>query len=70
MKKFFEDYKDLCKHSGRFYKDHWLGTLIITTVGLGLSLAPIAILEIREKIELKKIQNSYIKEVNKEDNDF
>lgn len=36
-KKFFEDYKELCKHSGQFYKDHWLGTLVFTTVGMVLS---------------------------------
>lgn len=70
MKKFFEDYKDLCKHSGGFYKDHWLGTLIVTTVGLGLSLAPIAIYTIKENRELKKLQKSYIKELNEEDIDF
>ena len=70
MKKFFEDYKELCKHSGRFYKDHWLGTAIVTVVGLGLSLAPVAILTIKQNRELKKLENSYIKEVNEEDTDF
>ena len=36
-KKFFKDYKELCKHSGQFYKDHWLGTLVFTSVGMALS---------------------------------
>lgn len=62
MKKFFEDYKDLCKHSGRFHKDHWLGTAIVTAVGLGLSLAPVAILAIKEHRELKKLNESHIEE--------
>ena len=59
MKKFFEDYKDLCKHSGRFYKDHWLGTLVFTVVGLGLSIAPFAITTIKENREFKKLKESY-----------
>ena len=62
MKKFFEDYKDLCKHSGRFYKNHWLGTVVVTAVGLGLSFTPLVIWKIKQDRELREIENPYIKE--------
>ena len=32
MKTFFEDYWDLCKESGNFYKKHWKGTLLLNAV--------------------------------------
>lgn len=66
MKKFFEDYKDLCKHSGRFYKEHWLGTIIVTAIGMILSLAPLAVLTIKDKREMKKLTENHVEE----DNDF
>lgn len=69
MKKFFEDYKELCKQSGRFYKNHWLGTLVVTAVGLGLSIAPIAIMTIKQKRELSKLSESYVKPYIEEDID-
>ena len=34
MKRFWKDYVDLCKHEGDFYKKHWFGLLVFTTVGL------------------------------------
>lgn len=70
MKKFFKDYKDLCKHSGRFYKDHWLGTLIVTAIGAGLCFTPLAVYEIKSRRELKKLEESYIKECNKAEEDM
>ena len=59
LKKFFKDYKELCKHSGRFYKDHWLGTIVVSAIGIGLSFAPLAIYEFKERRELKKLKESY-----------
>ena len=35
MKAFFEDYWDLCKQSGDFYKKHWKGTLVLNAVIIG-----------------------------------
>ena len=32
MKKFFKDYGELCKSTGRFYKNHWFGTIIMNLV--------------------------------------
>lgn len=40
MKKFFRDYWDLCREAGGFMKEHWLGTLIFSSV-LGLTSATI-----------------------------
>lgn len=54
-KKFFEDYKELCKQSGQFYKDHWLGTLVFTTVGTALSTSYLWIPVVKEKIEDHKM---------------
>lgn len=32
MKTFFKDYGQLCKDTGKFYKKHWLGTIIVNIV--------------------------------------
>jgi len=54
MKKYFKDYKALCKHCGKFYKDHWFGSLMFTTIGFGLLIAPIAIKSIKDHKEFEK----------------
>lgn len=53
MKKFFKDYGELCKQSGKFYKDHWLGTIIMSVASGAITLAVMAGPEIKEKIEDK-----------------
>ena len=32
MKEFVKDYVDLCKDSGRFYKKHWKGVVLLNAV--------------------------------------
>ena len=32
MKKFWKDYADLCKESGKFCKKHWLGVAVLNAV--------------------------------------
>lgn len=39
MKKFWKDYADLCKESGRFYKKHWLGVIVLNAVIIAGELA-------------------------------
>ena len=56
-KKYFEDYWNLCKATGQFYKDHWFGTLILTTAGAVLSFSPILVSMAKEKIEDHKWSN-------------
>lgn len=31
MRKFWKDYAELCKATGRFYKEHWLGCIVLNT---------------------------------------
>ena len=39
MKEFVKDYVDLCKDSGRFYKKHWKGVVLLNAVVIGAELA-------------------------------
>lgn len=32
MKEFVKDYVELCKDSGKFYKKHWKGVILLNTV--------------------------------------
>lgn len=35
MKDFWKDYRELCKESGRFYKKHWKGCLVLNAAIIG-----------------------------------
>ena len=39
MKTFFKDYGQLWKDTGKFYKKHWLGTIITNVVVCGIVVA-------------------------------
>lgn len=39
MKEFWKDYVDLCKVTGRFYKKHWKGVIVMNAVVIGAELA-------------------------------
>lgn len=39
MKEFVKDYVELCKDSGRFYKKHWKGVILLNAVIIGAELA-------------------------------
>ena len=39
MKEFVKDYVDLCKDSGRFYKKHWKGVVLLNAVVIVAELA-------------------------------
>lgn len=39
MKEFWKDYGKLCKESGRFYKEHWKGVVVLNAVIIGAELA-------------------------------
>ena len=39
MKEFWKDYGELCKETGRFYKKHWKGCIVLNAVILGAELA-------------------------------
>ena len=39
MKEFWKDYWELCKISGRFYKKHWKGVIVLNAAIMGAELA-------------------------------
>lgn len=39
MKEFWKDYVALCKETGRFYKKHWKGVLVVNAVIIGAEVA-------------------------------
>ena len=58
MKKFFKDYAELFKDSGRFYKEHWKGCIVLNAVIIGAEAAwffrePIKD-TVKEKLEKRK----------------
>lgn len=39
MKQFWKDYGELCKETGRFYKKHWKGVILLNAVVFGAEVA-------------------------------
>lgn len=39
MKQFWKDYVELCKETGRFYKKHWKGCIVLNAAIIGAELA-------------------------------
>lgn len=39
MKQFWKDYGELCKETGRFYKKHWKGVVLLNAVIIGAEVA-------------------------------
>lgn len=39
MKEFVKDYAALCKESGKFYKKHWKGVVLLNVVIVGAEFA-------------------------------
>ena len=39
MKEYWKDYAELCTETGRFYKKHWLGVIVINVVSSAAVLA-------------------------------
>ena len=37
MCEYFKDYSNLCKELGKFYKKHWLGTIIMYVLSIVLT---------------------------------
>lgn len=50
MKKFFEDYTGLCKETGKFYKNHWKGCVVMNAAILGVEAGWIFRKQIKNKI--------------------
>lgn len=39
MKQFWKDYGELCKETGRFYKKHWKGCVLLNLAIIGVEFA-------------------------------
>ena len=50
MKTFFKDYGQLCKDTGKFYKKHWLGTIVMNVVVSGVMIAVTWSKELKESV--------------------
>lgn len=57
MKKFMKDYAELCKDTGRFYKKHWFGLIVMNTAVIGAELAYFNRDRIKEKFEKRFHKN-------------
>lgn len=53
MKTFVKDYVDLCKETGKFYKKHWFGVLVMNAVTIAGTMAYYNKDEIKDKLEEK-----------------
>lgn len=53
MKNFWKDYAHLCKESGKFYKKHLLGVIVMNAVVIGAELAYFNRGRIKDAIEEK-----------------
>lgn len=51
MAEFWKDYEKLCKETGKFYKKHWRGVIVMTAVVLGTEIVYFGRYQIKDKIE-------------------
>jgi hypothetical protein len=58
MRDYFEDYKELREHGKQFRNEHWLGTLVVTAISTIVTVAPVAIPAIKEKIKDHKTKKA------------
>lgn len=59
MKQFWKDYGELCKETGRFYKKHWKGCVLLNAAILGAEL-------VWFKYQTKQFENRIEKSVEEE----
>lgn len=60
MKEFWKDYGELCKETGRFYKKHWKGTILLNAVIIGAELA-------WYKYKYKQFENNFTYSIKEEE---
>lgn len=53
MKKFVKDYAGLCKATGKFYKDHWIGVTVMNVAALAGTMAYLGKDEIKNQVKNK-----------------
>lgn len=62
MKKFWKDYANLCKESGKFYREHWFGVIVFEVVSIAATCAWLGRDEIKNQIK-EKFHKEEIKEL-------
>ncbi len=60
MKQFWKDYGELCKETGRFYKKHWKGCVLLNAAIIGAEL-------VWFKHQTKQFENRIEKSVEEEE---
>lgn len=53
MKEFWKDYAKLCKDSGKFYKDHWKGIILMNVAIIAVEYAWLSRDSIRDSVKEK-----------------
>lgn len=53
MKDFFKDYKELAVDTGRFYKKHWIGCIVLNTAISAVTFSYIFRDHIKDKLKEK-----------------
>lgn len=53
MKEFMKDYAELCKETGKFYKKHWLGVVLVNVIPMAAFLAWCSRDSIKDTLEEK-----------------
>ena len=53
MKKFWNDYVDLCKKSNRFYKKHWFCVIVLNVVSIAGAIAWLNRNKIKNRVKSK-----------------
>ena len=63
MKDFFKDYKELAVDTGRFYKKHWIGCIVLNTAISAVTAGYIFRDQIKDKLkeEIRKRDKDKIK---------
>jgi hypothetical protein len=54
MKNYWNDYVELLKMTGRFYKKHWFGAVVFTVFGIALEVLSAKIYMSNTKIHVPK----------------
>lgn len=57
MKTFWKDYVELCKDTGKFYKKHWFGVIVMNVAVVGAEFAWYFRGTIKDKLESKFHKN-------------
>lgn len=58
MKKYFKDYGATIKVCNQFYKEHWLGTIVLSTAIIGIEFGVFYVIDHKDEIK-DRIQKTF-----------